>query len=541
MPTTDLLAGALIDPVAALAERDALVAFLASALDNVEVRRGAVHDLVVHVLAVGASALRDGIETEVKKRSLLEVLETPELSTPEVIAAALGNYRVTLRGAVQAVGEALLIVDSPTPVSLPAGMLFRAGAVLTRVARLVIARADATLISGPEEQALVSIGGGLYTFRVPLEAVEAGLAGRLQDGQALEPVTPIAHLVSARVQGDFTGGASAESPEAALSRLRAGTASRAWSNRSTIEALVRSDARFADLRSLSIVGSGDLEQVRARRNFLGVAQPGRCDVYVRLNDGPLTTIVPLVAHRIGPTSDGDLWQVDLPHDAAPGFHEVLGVADPAAGPSSNPLVLTSVTRGLDISDGGPDLATAEEAAFGPFSTAIIRFVDPAPVAGQSVDRPVHVRVTSVPGVAELHAMLTGRDVRPPGGDVHVRAYVPAFASIAIRAQGPSSAQALADQARSAAAAAIASQGASGSISTSPAAAAAQSVFGAAARVTRVDLLVRVLRPDGTTWIRHATDALDLPDEPDRSCTRRTITVYCGPADATVSLGPPPEL
>lgn len=543
MLTTDLLATTTLDPEAVTAERAALVAYLAAALDDIEVRRGAVHDLAVRTLAVGAAALRSGIETEVRRRSLVEILADPTLATPEALATALGNFRIVLRGAARAVGTATLTVDAPVPLSLPAGTLFQAGSVLVRTPSLTVARADATLVSGPEEQALRAVGGGLYTLQVALEAVEPGPVGRLRDGQALEPSTPIAHLVSARVAGDFIGGAAAEAPEEALSRLRAGIATRAWSNRPAIEALVRADSRFADLRTLSVIGAGDPEQLRARRNFLGVPQPGRCDVFVRTADSPTVLLVPVTALRVATTAAGDLWQTDLPRNAAPGFYEVLGVSDPDAGPDALPLELTTITRGWDaaaLGDGDPDLASASEAAFGAWSTAIVRFTDPAPVAGMAPSRSVFLRVSALPAIAELQAFLGGRAVRPPGGDVHVRACVPATVSLALRARGLVGTAALTSAARAAAAAAMTAQGASGSLTTAPCAAAAQAILGSTAQITRVDLLVRILRSDGTVWVRHGTDEITLPDEPDRGCTRRTLAVFCDPDAVTLSILPQPE-
>jgi hypothetical protein len=531
-----------LDPAVVAATEAEIVAAVTALLPQVDLRRGVVHDLVLQVAAVLAAADRTDIARLRASNSLLAISANPALSDPTLVDRVLSNYFVTRQPAGLASGSVTVIMSQATPTVVASGAVFADAAVLFATTQSFAIRATAAEAVGTGDRALVPMPDGNFAFTIPVVALVAGSAGSIRMGTPLLPSTLPPAYVAAYAAGDFTGGVAAETNAAVLARLQAGVAAKTWGNRVNIDALVRAQATFGSLLQLSIVGFGDPELSRDRRSIFPMAHPGRCDIYAQTAASPVYTPVPVTATLTGIQTSGGVWQASIGRDSAPGFYDIAQVLRVGSSPATAGYGVLLDARGLDLTGvvSPPDIASAAEAVYSRFQTSVIQFLDTdTPTAGLTVGTSTAIYTVvcrAMPLIGSLQDFLGSRDIRPPAGDVLVKAPVPCtlLASFELRCRAGS---ALPDTLAigAAMAGAVASVGFSGRLDASTLLDAALPFLPAGCVLGGADLFGTVRRPDGTLLYLRSPDALLIPNDPSRGVTPRTTVFLLNAGDVTISL------
>lgn len=545
-----------LDPVTVAQNQSRAQERLAEYAPVLDARQGVLDDVVLSVHAVLASSLEALIKRFDQSRSLQAIEADPTLVDQEGLERALSNFRLTRRPGSVSSGLIDLTFTAPLGVVVPRGALFRTGVSSFRTQEAYTLRSSPQALLDPNDRLLEPVPGStagttLYRASVPVVSEEVGSASRLRRGDRLIMSAPLVGLVEVRCRADFQGGLDLESNTALLARLQDGLAIRSPGNRMTLRALLRGQEELAAIQDVSVVGRGDPEQQRYH-SLLPIADAGRIDVWIRPGPLPRLVRVTVTARFVGPQNGQSLYQATLGRDLAPGAYEVVGTLDPATGQALERVQTvfdfdTAAIPGVLL----PELQSASEARFSRFQTLLVQCLWPvAPLAQDNPERELEL-VVSVPElVAEAQEFLAGREQVPPGGDLLVRAAVPAFLSVGItvyRAPGAEVdtaglAQALATQ--------VNASGFQSRVTLGDLAATAQNTLGPGHSIGRVDLLARLLRPDGSVRIlspwsqtqgpqgRAAGDTLEIPDEATAGLSvvsPRTAVWYLDPQAVAVQL------
>lgn len=542
-----------LDPAAVAALQAQLAGLITAQSPEVDLTRGVVHDIVLHLASVLIAAEEENVDLLRRSQSLLLVQQSPTAADPAVVDRILANFRVGRLTGRAASGQATLVLDTLIPVVIPKSATFSSGSATFAVTQSFNVRTDPTQVTDPTDRVLTAIGGGQYSFSIPVACTAVGAVGMVRRGQALTPGFVVPHLLQAFAASDFAGGTADETNAALVARLAAGVAAPCFGNRSNVAALIAVQPEFGAIVALSIVGAGDPELIRAARSILPVLLPGRCDVYARLAALPQALSLSATAVLVAVSPAGGTWQLAIPPSAAPGFYEVLQVATPALALTLSPadpgFAVTSDVRQAVLPSSGwtPDLrpappgGSAVDAAYTAYQAATIRFLDDVtPTPGLTVGTSTatyQVAVSALPGLADLQSYLGGRGVRPPGGDVLVRSPVPCDLSVGIEVRLPPTAAAPDPTAIAAAiATAVNSSGFVAALHSSTVAAAAQPLLPPGAAVGPVDLFGRVRRPDGTVvYLRDPRGiAIAIPEDPANGVSPRTTCFYLDPSAVAVT-------
>ncbi len=523
-----------------------LYELLSEAFPQVDLTRGYVHDVNLHMGAVINAMLRKVVDRVASSQSLLLINQDPELADTEVVDQLLSNFNIARKAGTAASGQVVVVVDAQVPVVIPSGTTFAASGVSFATTQAYSIRISQPNVTAATDRVLTPIGGGSYSFTVPVVASTVGVAGMIRRGAAMTPSFSIPHYVQSYAESDFTGGVDAEDNASLVARLQQGIAARTFSNRGNVDALVHQNPDFAQVMQLSIVGAGDVEMLRDKHTIFPLASFGRADVYARTAALPASITVTKSATYVGvaPGGAGGVWQFSMAKDEVPGFYEVTRVAPTSAQPNDAGFAVQDDIRGFDISGDGwrPDIVSAVEAAYSPFQTATIRFVDTATalagLVANSSTATYSVSAAAMPQLAELQDFLGGRAVRAYGGDVLVKAPMPCFLRVSFEVLKPSLA---ADPDVAAMRAAVASTvnnlGFPGRIHASTISGAVRDLLPPGAALGPVDVFGRVRRPDGTTtFLRDRfSNVIDAPDEPGVMITARTLAFILDPADVAVAV------
>jgi hypothetical protein len=142
----------------------------------------------------------------------------------------------------------------------------------------------------------------------------------------------------------------------------------------------------------------------------------------------------------------------------------------------------------------------------------------------------------MPQIGDIQAVVGSRDVRPYGGDVLVKAPVPAFTTInftIFKKTGQS------DPDTSAIAASVAkvvnTTGFSGLLYASRIQDAIHGHLSDGQSVSSIDMHARIRYPDSTTAYLRDSEVLEVPDEPANMVTARTVQFLCSAEDVGVTI------
>lgn len=542
-----------LDTASVLRNLSTLTQLLHQQLPDADVRRGTMHDIVLFWSAVLDTAFQANVGTIQQSNSLLSLTENPELANTDVVDRLLSNYNLTRLPGAQASGTVQIVLNQAAVVTIPKGMAFAANGLTFVTPAAFTSRVAASSVLSPTDR-LVTAAGASYVFTITVQATTIGAGGNLSRGTRLAPaVSPSPYFTQAYALADFAGGADAETNGELLTRLSSGLGAKAWSNRMTADALIRSQAAFQHVLGESIIGYGDPEMLRDQHSVWPGSFGGRVDVYVRTQPLVADTALAKTAMLVGLDSAGrGVWQFSLARNEVPAFFEVAKVTQ--AGLLNLALTGYSVTsdlRGYDLTGLTgplPDVANAAEANFTRFSTAAIQFVDTDTATtgltvGQTT-RQYDVSVLSMPLVDQIQDYLRGRGVTAPGGDVLVKAPMPVFVSVSFTVQlRPGMAAPDTAAVQQAVADAVNGLGFGNKLSSVTVSSAVSPLVEVGAVITNLQLAGKLRYADNTVVLLSSGSLLVPPDDATQPMTtQRTLGYFLKPADVHVSVttvdGPP---
>lgn len=514
---------------------------------EVELTRGAFHDLVLYFNSVLNAAVRENIDRIMQSKSLLRIVENPTLADIEIVDEVLSNYNVLRDNGTPAIGTATVIVNLPVQTNINASTVFSVDDVeFVPTNDFVLIPPTATPRSDNEKR-LIVVGDGTYAANIVMSAVEVGAAGNIRRGTKLVANFAQNNVLEIFAASDFTAGRDPSTNEEYLKKLSTGLAAKTVGGRKSYEAAIRAQPKFANILHCSILGCGDAEQQRDQHGLLPISSGGKVDVYVQTNPSAQEIVHFIPARYVGPGELGTLWQFALDREAAPGFYEIAKIssisADNLMDDNTSHKILSEVREyNLNNSTYAPDIKYLYESSFTRYQTAQIRFEDeqrvPTVAMVPNTTTAYYAVVTrSLPLVADIHDFLTSRDNRPRGTDILVKAAIPCFTKISFTIQTESN-EPVSDTTianiKSAIVKAVATVGFAGQLHSSIISGAAHKYLSGRQAIREIDMFGRIRRPDGSvTYLRDNT-LLVIPNDPARLVTGRTTAFLVGAEDISIS-------
>ncbi len=538
-PVTSLLD---LDPAEVEQFRLADTALLQEYNPTVDLKRGPTQDLVVTPKAALDAATQELIDRVRRSSSLAAITADPTLADDNTVDNLLSNYGLIRQAAAAATGEVTIVLSALVPAVIPISVTFVIGGRTYAPDRVYAGRTSSLAVTGSGDR-LITAAGSNYAFTITVVDRATGAAGNARAGAAAVPSTTPASFVRAYAAADFTGGRDAQTNAELLALLSSGLAAKTWSNRVTIEGMLRQ--QFPTLVAISIIGFGDPEMRRDQHQLWPGSCGGRADLFVRTAARWGIVSLTKTATLISKAGAVGTWQVTIGRDDAPSYYKVDRVLLPGQDATETGFAATVDTRAADLTpDAGhtyfPDVTTALEAMYTRYQASSVRFVDTvtdATALTPSVaTASYNVLVRRLPDIAAIQDWLGDRTRQPPGGDVLVVAAVPCFTTVAFTLTVPTGTTVDTAAVKAAVAAAVNAGGFAGTLPASLISATVHALFGTVAvALTAFALAGTVRRRDGTNVALSSSTILTVPDDPDNGVTSRTVVFFLEPADVTVTV------
>lgn len=523
---------------AALAE-SFLVDWLKVNYPSMDLSEGRVlRDILIRPAALFYALNQTNIQTIKNSMSVEAILGNVEPVDDEVVELTVSNFKLTRTPGATSTGKIAIALSTLRTTSVPVGTTFTLGTLVfvTENSFVGVTTSDAVLDS-TTQRLITQRTDGNYSFIIDVVANEAGAQYAVRRNTTFESVSPaIPSMITAYASEDFTTGQAEETNQALMARFQQAISPAVYSGRTHIASKLL--AVNNSIRMLSIIGYGDPEMLRDRHNIFAVSHGGKADIYVRTRDYPQTILVNKTATLVDATTK--TFQVTLGRDDAPGFYTVESVLPAAAPQDQGSLEVTSVTKGLDLSqvtnEFVPEIATLIEGAYSRYQTAVIRFVDPNNDGSGSLSYDVYVN--HMPGLVDLQDNSINRDNRNPQADYLVRAPIPAYASVGMTIQYTTSEVPNADSIKQAVADAV--NALNFSLGQLPASIIHDAVYTVldkryAVVVSPLDIYCRIHKPDGSVVAIRSPNGITAPNEPENCVTSRTMLFYLTPASVDIVL------
>lgn len=509
---------------------------------NVELTRGAFHDLVLYFNSVLNAAVKENIDRILRSRSLLEITNDPALAEDELVDHVLSNFNVTRNPGAFATGAATFVFLQPVQTTIPADLAYSAAEFNFLPPNEFTILPPESTPADATQRVMIAVGDGTYRATIPLVATTVGAAGNIRRGTELRAAAIPNNLVEIFAASDFVSGADPATNQEYLNKLSLGLAGKTIGGRKNYEAFIRSFDAYKNVLHCSVLGYGDAEQQRDQHSLFPISGGGKVDVYLQTSAYTQEIEHTVNATYIGIGVNGTIWQVAIDRNAAPGFYDVTRVAKPADKTTNGYAVLQDI-RGVDLSSSTyvPDIITAQEGAYSPYQTAVIQFEDSDTLSAGLVpnqSKAVYTVTTrGQPLIADIHATLTDRDNRARGNDILVKAAVPCFTSISFEIQ--TDANEIIPETTVAAikneiVTAVGAVGFSGQLHASVIAKAVHKYLTGRQAVGHIDMFGKIRRPDGSIGYLRDGTVLKIPNDPTRFVTGRTTVFIVGVDDIAVS-------
>jgi uncharacterized phage protein gp47/JayE len=514
---------------------------------EVDLSLGVFHDLIAHFSGGISGAINQyKINQYLKARSLQDITADPTLADDALVDAVLSNYLIERRVGAPATGEITIVVAADVPIVLSNQAIFNSsGTAYALPGAYVALPSTNTALLGVNERRLTAIGDGTFAFSVPAVAIINGTIGNVQRGATMTPQVPPDQFVRSFASTDFVGGADTETNVDLLDRLQSGVAAKCMQGRANIIALLQEQPQFIGILHYQVIGYGNPELQRNQHTILPVALPGYIDIYPRTTAIPQRVLVTKNATYVGTSGAFGVWQFSINRDDAPGFYEVDQVVVKGVDPSDDSgYEVISTVRGIDLTaeEGQiiPDIINGVEGAFTRFQTAVVRFIDTdTQISGLTLNtskKEYDVYISAAPGIRDVQAFCSSRDVRNLAGDVLVRAPIPCFLTINCEIQQASSSPALdLTSIRAAVANRVNSLVFPQQLNASTIASVIHGFLSTKQAIGPIELFGRILLPDGVETFVRSTGVLQLPDRYDVMATGNTIAFYLDPQDVVITV------
>lgn len=510
---------------------------------EVELTRGAFHDLVLYFNSVLNTAVKENIDRVLQSKSLLNITQNPVLAEPELVDAVLSNYNLTRGEGVAASGEATIILLQPETTTVSSSLRMAADGVQFSPVTIFNILPPGEPITALGDVQMIDVGDGTYAANITVVAEVAGVTGNIKRGTTLVPDFAPNNTEAIYAASDFVNGAAPPTNEEYIAKLKDGLAAKTIGGRASYAALLRSPEAFPAIKHISVVGFGSPEQRRDQHSLFPISGGGRVDVYLQTYAEYQEQEQLLQATYIQDSDAelGTIWQIEVNKNVAPGFYEILRVARPDdTGATGYEILLQTQGFDFDDEDFVPDIVGREEGAYTKYQTTVIRFLDQSPrdptlVPLQSKAL-YNVRFSVMPLIRQAQDFLGSRDNRSRAGDVLVRAAVPCFTSLSftIRKDTASSMPDL-NAIRQAIVAAIANIGFSGQLHSSLISGVVHRYLTGKQALGSIDMFGRILRPDGQNAFIRDNTILKIPDDPTRLVTGNTTVFLVNEDDIAISV------
>jgi uncharacterized phage protein gp47/JayE len=529
-----------------LAAREELLQLLGEAYPGADFRGGVLSDIVLELNAALATHSRAQVGVAMRSASLLEINADPELAEDTLVDRVLSNYRVERQEGANAEGDVVIVLDTLTTASVGSNTRFAGNGQEFRTTTAYTAKVSAAAVLAETDRLLTPLGDGTFGFTVPVTAVAIGVASMLKRGTTLSASVPFQHYVKSYAAADFVGGFDAETNEDLVAKLTAGMAVHAWSNRATVDSMIRQQDEFARILQTSLIGYGDEEMTRDQRSIFPISTGGRTDLFVRTQELPRSLSLTKTATLMSTTAAGGVWQLTIDRDDAPAMYDVTWIARAEDGPTAQGYEVTTDVRGssmptIDETDEYlPDVTSGLEATYSSYQTVVIQILDTdTPTGSLEVgvsQQDYSLVVRAMPLVTELQEYLTLRSVRPPQCDVLVRAPVPCFLGLTLdlvkRSTTPTPDT---EGVKQALTRAVNQLGFPGQLLASQLSDAIYTVLDDGVTVGRIDMHGRLRLPDGDFVRLRSFDTLVIPNRPELFTSGRTTAFLLDPADIHISI------
>lgn len=511
---------------------------------DVELSRGAFHDLVLYFNSVLNAALRENISRVLQSNSLLAITQNPALAEPEIVDKVLANFNVVRETGDAAVGEITVVAQQAIPTEIAAGIRFSAGGVSFFPTATYVGVPPNSSIAVTTGNARVMVPGpnNTYVFKVPVTARFAGAVGNITKGTPLTPDVAPANVSAVFASVDFIRGSDPLTNEEYIARLATGLTAKTIGGRRAFAAFIRAQEAFKLTRHISVIGFGDAEQLRDQRGLFPVSGGGRVDIYVQTHDIAQKTDHTVTATYVGPVnaaipSEGTIWEIQIDRDLYPGFYAVSTVTKiattAAEAAAATGYKIVRLDRAFEFASGEyqPDIQNTFEAAFTRFKRETIRFIDTDKPANTSIapntEAPYQITTIGMPLIGQMQDFMSSADVRCRAADVVVRAAVPCFTSVGFkirRATTDTITDATKTSMKQAIVTAVSKIGFSGTLTASVIANAVGPYLTNRQALADIDIFGQILRPDGEVVYVRDAESIAIPTSPEKMVSAKT-TVF----------------
>lgn len=513
---------------------------------EVELSRGAFHDLVLYFNSVLNSAVQENISRILQSNSLLSISQNPALAEPELVDRVLSNYNLERGAGTPASGEVVVVFNQAATTQINAQIRLNANGqgFYPDINYVAVPPGESTEFEGYRE--MVPVGDGTFAIKIAVFAEQAGMAGNVSRGTLFAPDIAPNNVATIYASADFTNGTDAPSNADYLARLPSGLTAKTIGGRRAFVALIRSQPAFQNINHISIVGLGDAEQKRDQRGLFPISGGGRVDIYMQTNDIAQRTDHLLPANYVGPALPGDdtagtIWRMPISRNVSPGFYNVVRV-NKIGDVQSVGYEIVNTTRGYSLTANSaytPDIANVVESEYTRYKEAEITFIDtdkaPSKTTANSVAT-YSVTTLGLPLIGQVQDFLNSREIRCRTADVVVKSAVPCFTTInfkvrrAANEQNPDFAAIKKEIVK-----AVARIGFSGRLSASTITSAAHQHLTGAQTVSDLDIFGKIQRPDGQiVYLRNAA-GIEIPNDPDNLVSAKTTVFYVSEDDIEIGV------
>lgn len=186
---------------------------------ELDVERGAFHDIVLFYSAIFAAINQQRISEVLQTFSLKDLLANPENADSMLVDLIAGNWLLTRKDGSRANGQITFILSRQTSLSVPQNTLFAANGVDFNVENMYTSRSNS--IDSATERKLVRTHEG-WTFTIPVVARSIGQNGNIKKNTKFSTNLLSRDVKAIYAAEDFGGGSDTESNTQLLGRLQQG-------------------------------------------------------------------------------------------------------------------------------------------------------------------------------------------------------------------------------------------------------------------------------------------------------------------------------
>lgn len=509
---------------------------------SIDVKRGVLHDLLLYYSGILATKNQEEMDRLRQSQSIAAIQADPTLADDTVVDNIASNYRVARKAGGFAGGAVTIIIDSLQDTTIAVGSIFTAQGKSFITEQPFVGRTSSALVTADSDRLITDREDGTYSFEISVVAQEEGEASQLVKGTALVPDIIPRTFIAAVAAEDFIGGFGEEQNAELVARFVNGMATKTMSSRSNMSAYLREN--FTSVVADSLIGFGDAEMLRDRHSVFPISLGGRADWYIQTQPLYRTYGANVEATLVEKKGDGlGVWQINFDRDDYPGLYTVtISPKDQ----ENTFFAITALVRGfdntaVDSNDGFvPELANASEAAFSRFQTVSVSFKDTlTSVTGltEGVSKKTYtITVKAMPGISEIQDQVSQRAARMVAGDTLVKAPVPCFVSFGAKillmpGQAAPTTSLVADDL----ATLVNHWGYRGLLPVSALLDIIHNHLSPGALVESARLTGRIEYPDGTFRVLASPEVLEIPYEPSKLVTSRTVLFFLDSANVQLDV------